>query len=243
MKGHENLIDKELLNRKHLFMLFPLLIIGFFIAILECFGIAAFLPILQGTDSSLLAKAPQAVRVVFENLSHMDISQRFKIVAICMLVIYAVRFLLLILNLRLSLMIRAKIIKLYKMKAINRIMKVNINYFNKRKISDFHLVFEHYIEMCLGVLIQLICSLIPAIITVLFLVTALFMFSWKITIVALGFGLLSSYFISTIIKISQDRSRKLEACLNGTRVKQSSKRLDKPRSLTEAGGFLKGKNN
>lgn len=184
-----------------------LIILGIGVAVLEGLGIAVFFPILQSGQGLGMIDLPYPFNKVFEYFAKYTITQRIQIVAVLLAIITCVRVYFLYLTIRISLDIRSLVISQVKMRSIKQLMNFGMGYFNKRKASEFYVLYDNHIELALGTVVELLCNNVPSLITTPFLVVFLFVFSWKITLASLFLVIFASlifHFLAAAIKRSGD---------------------------------------
>ncbi len=170
------------------------------IAIFEGLGIAVFFPVLQtsGVANSIQLPFPFSKVSVF--FLSMPIEQKLKSVAILLILVTLIRLAFIYVNINLSLLIRTKVIKFLKIECMRQLMVSGMSYFNKKRSSDLQMIFEHHIELGIGMIIEMSCDILPSVFTVILLIIFLFMFSWPITLVSLGLFVVASLFLNCFAK-------------------------------------------
>lgn len=202
---------------------------GCMVALLESLGIAIFMPLLQGGTALGGLNIPFPFNQVYDYFGRMPLNHRVQVIAGLLVAIHLTRIGLLHFNIKLSLKIREHIVKYYQMACIKQLMHVGMSYFNKKKSSDFQLMFETHIGSSIGLIVELICDSIPSVFTTIFLIVLLFFFSWPITLISIVLVVSASLalnFLSTMVrksgedfvKTKSDFNKVLFDIINGMKV-------------------------
>jgi len=196
--------------------LLGLLVVGTGAAFFEGLGIAIFFPILQTAEGFQADSIPFPINVIFEYFEGFSFGERIRIIAGLLVLIHLMRVFCIYVSTRIALVIRARFVKFYKMSAVRQVMRVGMNYFNKRRVSDLQKLFEHNIEVCLGAVVEILATAVPMVLTAIGLVTFLFFFSWKTTLVAIVFVTIASSVLGLLIRRVQDAGENLEEAKSKT---------------------------
>ncbi len=186
--------------KKECLVLMQLVLVSTLVSILEGVGIAVFLPILQtqGTANSLQIPFPFNQVVAF--FAQFSFERRILWVALILVLINLIKFFLMYCVILLSLVIRTRVIETYSVVCMQRLMELRMGFYNKKHMADFQNMIKNKIEFHMGLFAELICNVIPAFVTTIFLMAVLFLFSWQITLVSLGILSIASVALSILSK-------------------------------------------
>ncbi|MCB9757503.1 MAG: ABC transporter ATP-binding protein [Candidatus Omnitrophica bacterium] len=194
-----------------------LLFVGLAVGILEGMGIAVFLPILQSQDAMNVGALPKFFRVPFEFLSHYSLGDKIRIISVLLLAVNLLRLGFIYIDINLSVFVRTKVLTHYKMECMKQMMKMNMGFYNHRRLSDFQLLFKNRIESHIGMIIEVLCNALPAVLTSIILVVLLVMSSWKISLillVSLGISGFLLELLARLVRKSGSQYIKTEASFN-----------------------------
>jgi ABC-type multidrug transport system fused ATPase/permease subunit len=206
------------LLRQHSLIL-ALLITSIGAAMLEGMAIALVFPILQGTVNIGKASFPFPFNILAPMFADLAIGRRLQIVALLLISITAVKNLLIYSSGLFASRLQLIVIKHFRVKCIDQLMRVGMNYFNKQRASDFQIIIDGYTESTAGAIVGLIGTAVPQVFTALILMLLLFLLSWKLTLISSGLVLLASLLLGRVTRNILHASRILyEARIKFNRV-------------------------
>ncbi len=177
-----------------------LLFVGLIVGILEGVGIAVFLPILQSPDAAGISALPKFFRIPFEFLKDYSLPDKIRVISLVLLVVNILRLGFIYIDIRLSALIRTKVLTHYKMECMKQMMNLSMGFYNHRRLSDFQLLFKNRIESHIGMIVEVICNGFPAVLTSIILIVLLVIASWKISLILLVFMAASGIFLEWLAR-------------------------------------------
>ncbi len=196
-----------------------LIFVGLAVGILEGVGIAVFLPILQSPDALSIGELPKFFRIPFEFLNHFSLGYKIRVISVLLLAVNLLRLGFIYFDIKLSVLVRTKILIHYKMECMKQMMKMNMGFYNHRRLSDFQLLFKNRIESHIGMIVEVLCNALPAVLTSMILVVLLVMSSWKISLLLLIFMGISGFLLELlagVVRKAGNQYIKTEASFNKT---------------------------
>ncbi len=170
---------------KHKSLLGLLVLASIIAAMLEGVGLALVFPVLQGAAQMTQANYPFPLNKILAVFSSMDLTLRLQVVAVLLLIVTIVKNIFVytadLLNSRIQLIV----IRHFRVKCMNELMRAGISYFNKRRASDFQIVIDGYTESVTGAIVGLVGTALPQFFTMMILLVFLFILSWKLTLASL----------------------------------------------------------
>jgi len=169
-------------------------------AMLEGVGVALVFPILQDAANLNSTKYPFPFHHLIILFSGLSLAQRLQAVAILLFIAIFLKNLFVFISYCLSAKLQLVVMKHFRMRCFDQIMRVGMNYFNKQRASDMQLIIDGYTESVTGAIVALIGRTMPYIFTTLILLVFLFLLSWKLTIISLLLVFISSLVLYRVTK-------------------------------------------
>lgn len=198
------IFNKELLFKKRTIFLL-LGITGLFIAVFEGLGLAIFIPLLQPSSVDISSTIPYPLNIMIEYSRKMGTVVRIQTVAVLFFGITILRLGFVSFANYLALQIRAFYMDWYKTALIKNYFQVNMSFYNKKRVADLHVFFDNHIETSIGTVVQILCNIVPPLLTAIFLIIFLLFYSWKITLASFGFIFTATFFLSIFFKIIRNQ--------------------------------------
>ncbi len=173
------------------------------VAILEMITLTAIAPLLSNQNYALTDRLPSALAHLFQFINSMNWSQKLSWIAFVLVVATIVKNFVVWLNIIIASKLREVVVKVYRMRCIDQLMRVGISYINRQRLSDLQQMVEIHIDNSVGVIIDAFVMVMPQVVTLLLLVLFLFKMSIALTISAVilvGFSSIWLGFLSRRIR-------------------------------------------
>jgi len=187
----------------------PLFIIatstGLVASFLEGLGIVVIFPIIEGVQNTG-AESVFPFNLLSNLFTGWGLSQRLQVAAGLLIFITILKGSALYANIILSCRLQMVVLKHFRMRCFNQLMRVGMKYFNHQKKADLQTICNlHTIN--LGNLIKMITSALPNIFNVILLIIMLFILSWKMTLVSLVLVSFASFVLRILSRKSDSVGR------------------------------------
>ncbi|MBU2044106.1 MAG: ABC transporter ATP-binding protein/permease [Candidatus Omnitrophica bacterium] len=194
---HKELLVKD--NTKQLVQLLKrfkgiVILIAFFgigVSLTEGFGVTIVIPLLDGAAGPKIVPLPYPFSLVSSFFVDMGLKQKIQTIAAFMIIIISLKSFLTYMGNILVNRLQQNSIKYYRMLCFEQLMKFKIGYFNLQRLGHIQsLIITNANHV--GVLIGNIGNIVPKLLTILLLLSMLFVLSWKMTILAVVLVVLAS---------------------------------------------------
>ncbi|MFA7677593.1 MAG: ABC transporter ATP-binding protein [Candidatus Omnitrophota bacterium] len=196
-------------NRK---IIVILLATGALASVMEGLGLGLVIPLLEGVKGTAGLDIPFPFSAISAFFSGMDLVERIRVIALFLVVVALLKGSALYFNNIFNCRLQIEVIKYYRMKGFDQIMKFGMGYMNKQKTSHLQTTLITHTER-LGSLISIVGALLPQMFTVIVLMAMLAVLSWKLTLVSLAIVVFSSALLRAIAHRAEAAGKKLSFSL------------------------------
>ncbi len=168
--------------KDHTRLIAGIILVSLAVALLEGVVVGLMFPLIQaGVKQAPHGNYPKFLDMFFNSGS---IVQRLQITAVFLLIAAVMKNACVYAGSLLSSRLQMAVVRHFRMRCIQQLMRVGMNYFNYRKSSDFQIIIDGYTESVTGAIVTLTSSALPQFFITMLLSVVLFLVSWKFTLVA-----------------------------------------------------------
>lgn len=168
--------------KNHTRLIASIILVSVLVALLEGVVVGLMFPLIQaGVKFDADNNYPKYLWIFFHSAS---IAQRLQIIAVFLLIAAVMKNIFVYSGSLLSSRLQIAVVQHFRVRCIQQLMRVGMNYFNYRKSSDFQIIIDGYTESVTGSIVALTSSALPQFFITMMLSVVLFWVSWKFTLVA-----------------------------------------------------------
>lgn len=183
--------------KDHRRMIMAIVGVSLLVALLEGVVVGLMFPLIQG---GMQMDVKQGSGFLHAFLDGRSVAARFQIIAILLLLAAVTKNAFVYLGSLLSSRLQMTVVKHFRLRCMEQLMKVGMNYLNNRKASDFQIIIDGYTDSVTGAIVLLVSTALPQLFTTLLLSIVLFFVSWKFTLVAAVLVVIASLMVHKLSK-------------------------------------------
>lgn len=169
--------------KDHYRLIAGIIFVSLLVALLEGVVVGLMFPLVQaGVKIDTYHHYPRFLDILFNGAS---IARRIQIIAVLLLIAAVTKNAFVYMGSLLSSRLQMVVIRHFRMRCLQQLMRVGMNYLNHRKASDFQIIIDGYTESVTGAIVALISYAMPQFFITMLFSVVLFLVSWKFTLMAL----------------------------------------------------------
>jgi len=179
------------------------------VSLSETIGVTLVFPLLEGIKGGSATQMSFPFNCVSSYFVGMDMRTRIQTVALLLVLIFGIKGILTYLNNLVSSRLLLLITKYLRIQCFNRIVYMKMGSFNSKRFGDMVTLFVNHASAVSGIVYNFV-TLFPRLITIIMLVSVLFLLSWQMTLTALVLIVFSMLILLGIGKLAERAGKAIE---------------------------------